>query len=202
MALQIGNYFREIGPFIIFGAAAAAAHVTIFGRSASPWTGTRLIAPIAAIPLGIIPFAVSAIRSVLIQQTSSREEDAAARERGILRRAFSYVEDLVFPFAISAAIGAVIVVMTPTEPLWAMLSGDSPWRLVIAPLIAGIVKPRGGTELPLIMALITKGLDPAGVVAGIAGAAYLHARSVPLALAHLAFGVAMGGLFWLTGFTW
>lgn len=200
MALQIGNYFRELGPFIVFGAAAAAAQVTIFGRKSGPWSGYRMIAPIAAVPLGILPMAAAALRSLLIFRTGSiPREDPVAREQGILRRAFSYVEDLVFPFAISAGIGAVIVVMTPTDLLWNLLSADGPWRLIIAPLVAGVVKPRGGTELPLIMALMTKGLDPAGVIAGIAGAGYRHASSLPLAAVHLAVGAGLGGLFWVTG---
>jgi uncharacterized membrane protein YraQ (UPF0718 family) len=200
MALQIGNYFREIGPFIIFGAAAAAAQITIFGRKSGPWTGTRLIAPIAAIPLGITLIAAAALRSLLIFRTGSvPANDPVARETGVLRRAFSYVEDLVFPFMISAGIGAVIVVLTPTEPLWTLLSSDGPWRLVIAPLVAGIVKPRGGTELPLVMALITKGLDPAGAIAAVAGAGYRHARSLPLAAAHVGVGAALGAIFWVLG---
>lgn len=198
MALQIGNYLREIGPFILFGAVAAAAQVTFFGGKSGPWTGPRLIAPIAAIPLGILPIAAGALRSALIFRTGEiPEKDPIAEKSGTLQRAVSYVEDLVFPFIVSAAIGGVIIVLTPTEPLWTLLSADGPWRIVIAPLIAGIVKPRGGTELPLVMAMITKGLDPAGAVAAIAGAGYLHARSWPLAMLHLGVGVALGGLVWL-----
>lgn len=200
MALQIGNYFLEIGPFIAFGAVAAAAQITLFGRKSGPWTGDRLIAPIAAVPLGVLLIAVAALRSLLIYRTASiPEEDPVGTERGVVRRAMTYLEDLIIPFVISAGIGAVIVVMTPTEPLWTILSADGPWRLIIAPLIAGIVRPRGGAEIPLIMAMVTKGLDPAGVIAGIAGAGYLHARSIPMGALHVAFGVALGALFWLTG---
>ena len=200
MALQIGHYLREIGPFILFGAAAAAAQITFFGRKSGPWTGERLIAPIAAIPLGIVPMAASAFRSMLIFRTGSvPAEDPVAGESGMLRRTISSVEDLVFPFIISAAIAAVIVVMTPTEPLWTLLSADGPWRLIIAPIVAGIVKPRGGTELPLVMAMITKGLDPAGVIAALAGSGYRHARSLPLAALHLGIGVSIGAIFWATG---
>lgn len=200
MALQVGNYLREIGPFILFGAVAAAAQITFFGRKSGPWTGYRLIAPIAAIPLGITMIAASALRSFLIFRTGSiPANDPVAREAGTLRRALSYVEDLVVPFILSGALGAVIIVLTPTEPLWTLLSADGPWRLLIAPLVAGILKPRGGTELPLVLALITKGLDPAGAVAALAGAGYRHARSIPLAILHILVGVALGAFFWLSG---
>ena len=47
--------------------------------------------------------------------------------------------------------------------------------------------------------MMTKGLDPAGAIAGIAGAGYLHAKSIPMGALHVAFGVALGALFWLTG---
>jgi hypothetical protein len=200
MGLQIGNYLLEIGPFLLFGAVVASAQITLLGRSHRIWTGTRLIAPVAAIPLGILPIAAAALRSWLISATSAdQDSEPESRQTGTLQRAVNYAEGLVFPFFISAAIGAAIVVLTPTEPLWTLLSADGPWRLVIAPLIAGVVKPRGGTELPLVLALITKGLDPAGAVAAIAGAGYLHARSIPLALAHIGVGVALGALLWLTG---
>jgi hypothetical protein len=200
MALQIGNYMREIGLFIAFGAVVAAAQITLLGRRSGPWSGERIIAPIAAIPVGFAYVIVAALRSALIFQTASLSgTDPAAAEPGVLRRAVRYVEDLIFPFLISAAIGAVLVVLTPTEPLWTLLSGDAPWRFLIAPLIAGMIKPRGGTEIPLVLALMTKGLDPAGAIAAIAGAGYLHARSLPLGAIHIAFGAALGFLFSITG---
>jgi hypothetical protein len=200
MALQISNYMREIGLFIAFGAVVAAAQITFFGRASGPWSGERIIAPIAAIPIGFAYVIVAALRSALIFQTASiPKTDAAAAEAGVLRRTVRYVEDLVFPFLVSAAIAAVIVVLTPTEPLWTLLSGDAPWRFVVAPIIAGIVKPRGGTELPLVLAMMTKGLDPAGAIAAIAGAGFLHARTLPLGAVHVAFGAGLGILFSITG---
>jgi hypothetical protein len=200
MALQIGNYMREIGPFILFGAVAAAAQITFFGRRTGPWSGERIIAPIAAIPVGFVYVIVAALRSALIFQTSTvSQSDPVAAESSVLRRALRYVEDLIYPFVLSAAIAAVIIVLTPTEPLWTLLSRDAPWRFIVAPLIAGVVKPRGGTELPLVLALMTKGLDPAGAVAAIAGAGYLHAATLPLKLVHIAFGAVLGALFWYVG---
>jgi hypothetical protein len=200
IGLQVANYMREIGPFIILGAVAAAAQTTFFGRKSGPWTGDRLIAPFATIPLGVVYVIVSALRSTLIYQTASiPATDPAASESGVLRRALRYVEDLVFPFVISGGIAAAIVVLTPTEPLWTLLSADGPWRLVVAPIVAGIVKPRGGTELPLVLAMMTKGLDPAGAIAAIAGAGYLHAHTIPLKILHVGAGAAVGALFWVTG---
>jgi uncharacterized membrane protein YraQ (UPF0718 family) len=200
MALQVGHYFREIGPFILFGAAAVAAQISMFGKNAGPWTGHRLIAPIAVIPLGFSVMLVSSIRSALLFRTADVPAiDPVAVERGVVRRTIASVEDLVFPFLLSAGIAAAIVVLTPTEPIWTLLSGDGPWRLIVAPLVAGIVKPRGGTEIPLVMAMITKGLDPAGVVAAIAGAGYLHARTPLLGMLHIGFGIAAGAAFWAQG---
>jgi uncharacterized membrane protein YraQ (UPF0718 family) len=200
MVIQVGEFFLEIGPFILFGAAAAAAQVTLLGRKRSAWSGERIIAPVAAIPLGLFSVAAAAARSYLLfRTTGSGNVDEAAREPGVLSRTFKYLDGLIFPFLLSAVLGAALVVLTPTDPLWDLLSPPEPWRLLIAPLVAGIIKPRGGTELPLILAMVAKGLDPAGAIAGIAGAGYLHARSVPLAVLHVAFGVALGGFFWWTG---
>lgn len=202
VGLQIGNYLLEIGPFILFGAVVASAQITLFGRSHTTWSGYRLIAPIAAIPLGILPLVAATFRSWLIARTGLRDDaDQAETARGTLQRAIGYVEGIVFPFVISAAIGGAIIVLTPTEPLWTLLSADSPWRLLIAPLVAGVVKPRGGSELPLVLALMTKGLDPAGAVAAIAGAGYLHARSIPLALAHIGIAIVIGAIVWQLGLT-
>ncbi|TVR72676.1 MAG: hypothetical protein EA415_09280 [Sphaerobacteraceae bacterium] len=200
MGLQIGNYLLEIGPFILFGAVVASAKITLLGRSEKTWTGYRLVAPVAAIPLGILPVAAAALRSWLIARTGTGQDvEPTEQESGTFRRAISYAEGLVFPFMISAAIGAAIIVMTPTEPLWTLLSADSPWRLIIAPVVAGLVKPRGGSELPLVMAMITKGLDPVGAVAAILGAGYLHARSIPLAMVHIVGAVVIGAILWQTG---
>jgi uncharacterized membrane protein YraQ (UPF0718 family) len=200
MLIQVGEFFLEIGPFIVFGAAAAAAQITLFGRRRTAWSGERLIAPIAALPLGLFYVVAATARSYFLHRTgASSGTNEAGRESGVLSRTFKYLDGLIFPFLVSAVIGAAIIVLTPTDPLWDLLSPPGPWRLLIAPLVAGIVKPRGGTELPLIMAMVTKGLDPAGAIAGIAGAGYLRAGSLPLSLLHLAFGVALGGLFWLTG---
>lgn len=195
LALQIGEFLLEIGPFILFGAVAAAAQATIFGRKPGPWTGERLIAPIAAIPLGLVYMLVAALRSALIYQTGRNTSANATSGSGTLQRAVGYLDDLIVPVLLSAAIGAVIVVLTPTEPAWSLLSPSSPWRFVIAPLIAGIVRPRGGAELPLVIAMTIKGLDPAGAVAAIAGAGYLHARTVTLGAAHVAIGAALGVAF-------
>lgn len=200
MALQIGNYMLEIGPFIVFGAVTASAQVTLFGRRSGPWSGGRIIAPIAAIPLGFVYVIVAALRSALIYQTSSAEKaDPLAAEHGVLRRSLAYVEDLIFPFLISSAIAAAFIVLTPTEPLWSLLSGDAPWRFLVAPLIAGIVKPRGGAELPLVLGMMTKGLDPAGAIAAVAGAGYLHARTTTMKIVHLGVGAALGALFLFVG---
>lgn len=202
MGLQIGNYLLEIGPFILFGAVVASAQTTLFGRRHTTWSGYRLVAPIAAIPLGILPLVTAAFRSWLIARTGTgtdAEPDELAS--GTLQRAVSYAEGIAFPFILSAAIGGAIIVLTPTEPLWTLLSADGPWRLLIAPLVAGVVKPRGGSELPLVLALMTKGLDPAGAVAAIAGAGFLHARSIPLALAHIGIAVVIGAVVWQLGLT-
>jgi hypothetical protein len=200
IALQVGNYLLELGPFIVFGAVAAAAQVTFFGPKSGPWTGNRLIAPIAAIPLGFLPIAAAAVRSAVIYRTADiPRHDPEAERPGVIGRAFGSVEDLVFPFIVSSLIGGAIIVLTPTEPLWTLLSADGPWRLLIAPLVAGAVKPRGGSELPLVLAMMTKGLDPAGAVAAIAGAGYLHARSLPLKVLHIAIGATLGGSLWLVG---
>lgn len=200
IVLRLGEYFRDIGPFILFGAVAAAAQVTIFGRRSGPWTGERLIAPIAAIPLGLPHTIASALRSTLLYQTSDvGQTDPVASESGILRRAVSYVDGLILPFALSGVLAAAIAVFGPTDPLWSLFAESGPLRLLIGPLVAGVIKPRGGTELPLVLAMITKGLDPAGAVAAIAGAGYLHARSAPLALLHIAFGAGIGALFAFAG---
>lgn len=195
LGLQIGEFLLEIGPFILFGAVAAAAQVTIFGRKPGPWTGERLIAPIAAIPLGLMYMLVAALRSALIFQTGRRTDASTGSGSGTLQRAVGYLDDLILPVLLSAGIGAVMVVLTPTEPLWTLLSPASPWRFLVAPLLAGVVKPRGGAELPLVIAMTIKGLDPAGAVAGVAGAGYLHARNIPLGIAHIAIGAALGLAF-------
>jgi hypothetical protein len=200
MGLQIGNYLLEIGPFILFGAVVASAQVTLLGNRHSTWSGYRLVAPIAAIPLGILPVAAAACRSWLIAATGTGSDaEPPERSRGTFQRAITYVEGMAVPFIISAAIGAAIIVLTPTEPLWSLLSADGPWRLLIAPLVAGILKPRGGSELPLVLALMTKGLDPAGAVAAIVGAGYLHARSIPLALLNIGIAVTIGAVVWQLG---
>jgi uncharacterized membrane protein YraQ (UPF0718 family) len=199
IALQIGIYLREIGPFILFGAVAAAAQVTIFGQRQGAWSGDRLIAPIAALPLGAAAVFSSVARSFLIANASAPQPDESASRPGTVKRAIAYAEDLIFPFLASAAIGGLIVVLTPTEPLWTLLSADGPWRFLIAPLVAGALKPRGGSELPLVLAMITKGLDPAGMVAAIAGAGYRHANSIPAAVAMLGFGAMSGAILWATG---
>ena len=197
MALQIGEFFRSIGPFILFGAAVAAAQVTLFRRPTGPWRGHRIIAPIAAIPLGIPHVIAGAFRSWLLHQTTLEEDDSGQKQKsGVLNRVLSYLDGLIFPFLLSSALGAALIVLTPTDPLWTLLSPPEPWRLLIAPLAAGALKPRGGTELPLIMAMVAKGLDPAGAVAGIAGAGYRHARSWPLAGLHILAGSAVGILVW------
>lgn len=202
MLLKVGEFARDIGPFILFGAAAAAAQVTLLGRKHRIWSGERLIAPIATIPLGLVYVVAAAARSWLLDVTGSTLQDTqATAEPGVLSRTLRYLDGLIVPFLASAAIGAVLIVLTPTDPLWDLLSPPEPWRLLIAPLLAGILRPRGGTELPLIVAMIAKGLDPAGAIAGIAGAGYLRARTVPLALLHLGFGVAVGALFWMSGIT-
>jgi uncharacterized membrane protein YraQ (UPF0718 family) len=199
MLLKVGEFVRDIGPFILLGAAAAVAQRVLLGNRIRIWTGYRLIAPVAAIPLGVIYVAVAALRSWFLCYTGSRDDyEPTAARPGAISRTLAYLDGLILPFIISALIGAIIVVLTPTEPLWTWLSPPEPWRLFIAPLVAGALKPRGGTELPLILALITKGLDPAGALAGIAGAGYRHARSIPLAVAHIGFGVAVGVIFWIS----
>lgn len=196
IGLQIGEFLLEIGPFIVFGAVAAAAQVTLMGRKPGPWTGERLIAPIAAIPLGLTYMLVAALRSALLFQTSpAASGQKATAGSGILQRAMGYLDDLILPLIVSTGVGALLVVLTPTEPLWSLLGPDQPWRLLIAPLIAGIVRPRGGAELPLVMAMVIKGLDPAGAIAAIAGAGYLHARTIPLGILHAGFGAGLGLLY-------
>jgi uncharacterized membrane protein YraQ (UPF0718 family) len=198
MALQVGALLRTIGPFVLFGAAAAAAQAMLFKRVIGPWRGYGLIGPIATIPLGALPVIGAAFRSWLLSRTSSPSETPnEPPPTGALNRVVSYLDDLIFPFLVSAVIAAAVVVLVPADTLWPLFSPPEPWRFLLAPLIAGAIKPRGGTELPLVLAMLAKGLDPAGAVAAVAGAGYRHARSWPLAGLHIGAGAATGMIVWL-----
>jgi uncharacterized membrane protein YraQ (UPF0718 family) len=200
LVIKVGEFLLDIGPFILFGAVLASAQVTLFRSPRGPWTGQNLIAAVAALPLGLVSVFAAAARAPLWGMTVPETTEPARRE-GTLRRAGGYVDSLILPFFVSAIAGAIIVVLTPTEPLWTLLSPGSPWRIALAPLAVGLFRPRAGTELPLVMALITKGLDPAGAAAAIAGAGYLHPRGMPGKVAHLGLGIAVGLLAWALGMT-
>jgi hypothetical protein len=200
LVIKVGEFLLEIGPFILFGAVLAAAQMTLLPAHRGAWSGERLISTVAALPLGLIAVFAAAIRAPLWRATMPASPEPSPSEP-LIRRSVGYIDSIIVPFLAVSIVGAVIVILTPVEPLWSLLAAPSPWRIVIAPLAVGLVRPRSGTELPLVLALITKGLDPAGAAAAIAGCGYTRAATWTGRALHVLLGIGTGLLAWALGFT-
>lgn len=183
---------RMLLPFIVLGALLSAFPRPRRWPTTWSWSPTWIVATVAALGLGPLPGLAMAARGLMPGTPPCIPPDPESASGGLLTRALHRLDDLVGPYLVSALIGGGLLVLTPTDLLWTALGPSYPWRLIIVPVLVGLLRPRGGSELPLLAALLAKGLDPAGAVAVALGAAYWRAGSARRAALHLISAVAVG----------